>query len=104
MPRRGVCLRIEGESNTKNGSRFGRLSLAQKGLLVIGLPVIFQILILISLFAIERAHDHDRAADRRSNEVIASSYRLLGLLVDAETGMRGYALTGNPGFTEPYDQ
>ena len=35
---------------------------------------------------------------------MASAYRLQGLLVDAETGMRGYALTGNPIFTQPYDQ
>src|SRR5882672_8957685 len=80
------------------------LSLSQKGLLVVGVPVAFQVILLLSLFAIERAHDRDRTANRRSKEIIASGYRLLGLLVDAETGMRGYALTGNPVFTQPYDR
>jgi len=80
------------------------LSLSQKGLLVVGVPVAFQVILLLSLFAIEKAHDRDRAADRTSKEIIASGYRLLGLLVDAETVMRGYALTGNPVFTQPYDR
>ena len=79
------------------------LSLSQKGLLVVGVPVAFQVILLLSLFAIEQAHDRDREENRRSKEVIASGYRLLGLVVDAETGMRGYALTGNPVFTQPYD-
>src|SRR2546428_13120922 len=80
------------------------LNLSQKGLLVVFIPVAFQVILLVSLFAIERAHDRDRAADRQSKEVIGSGYRLLGLLVDAETGMRGYALTGNPAFSQPYDR
>jgi PAS domain S-box-containing protein len=80
------------------------LTISQKGLLVVGVPVVFQAILLFSLFTIERAHDRDRAADRRSKEAIASGYRLLGLMVDAETGIRGYALTGNPAFTQPYDR
>src|SRR6266550_1765116 len=80
------------------------LSLSRKALLIICVPVGFQIILLIALFGIERAHDRDRDANRQSKDVIASGYRLLGLLVDAETAVRGYALTENPSFTEPYDR
>src|SRR2546423_9432919 len=80
------------------------LSLSRKALLIICVPVAFQIVLLVALFGIERAHDRDREADRQSKDVIASGYRLLALLVDAETAMRGYALTGNPSFAEPYDR
>lgn len=80
------------------------LSLSQKGLLVVGVPVAFQVILLLSLFAIEQAHDRDRAADRTSKEVVASNNRLLALLLDVESSKRGYALTGNPGFAEPYDR
>ncbi|HEY8165027.1 MAG TPA: ATP-binding protein [Gemmatimonadaceae bacterium] len=80
------------------------LSLSRKALLIICVPVAFQIVLLFALFGIDRAHDRDREANRRNKDAIASGYRLLGLLVDAETGVRGYALTGNPSFTQPYDR
>jgi PAS domain S-box-containing protein len=80
------------------------LSLSRKALLIICVPVAFQIVLLVALFGIDRAHDRDREANRRNKDAIASGYRLLGLLVDAETGVRGYALTGNPSFTQPYDR
>jgi PAS domain S-box-containing protein len=79
-------------------------SLSQKALLIVCVPALFQIVLLFALFGIERAHDRDREGNRQSKEAIASGYRLLGLLVDGETGMRGYALTGNPVFTQPYDR
>ena len=79
------------------------LSLSRKALLIICVPVAFQIILLIALFALERAHERDRETNRRNKDAVAAGYRLLGLLVDAETGVRGYALTGNPTFTEPYD-
>src|ERR1700683_2961262 len=37
-----------------------------------------------------------------TNQVIARANLLLRLLVDGETGMRGYLITGAPVFLEPY--
>jgi len=71
---------------------------------VVGVPVVFQILLLILLFFMQRAHDRESAENRRNKEVIATSYRVLGLLTDAETGVRGYALTGERRFAEPYNK
>ncbi|GEM_PF-1155737 len=73
-------------------------------MLLAGLPAVFQVAILLSLIAVENVHDRERAAQLRGKEVVASSYRLLGLLVDAETGVRGFAVTNNPVFTEPYER
>src|SRR4051794_14694568 len=37
-----------------------------------------------------------------TDQVIAKANTLLKLLVDGETGMRGYLITGEPVFLEPY--
>jgi PAS domain S-box-containing protein len=39
-----------------------------------------------------------------SDRVILQAGRVLRLIVDQETGMRGYLLTGDPRFLEPYDK
>jgi PAS domain S-box-containing protein len=39
---------------------------------------------------------------RSSQEVLTTSGDLYRLAVDAETGMRGFVITGNPAFLEPY--
>jgi PAS domain S-box-containing protein len=81
-----------------------RLTLARKGWLVVGVPVVFQLILLALLFMMQRAHDREVSETRRSRELISSSYRALGLLTDAETGVRGYALTGESRFAEPYNR
>lgn len=78
-------------------------TVSRKGLLIIAVPALFQIVFVTSLFIIERTENSERANAVRAQAIIASTYRLLGLLVDAETGVRGYGLTGRPEFNEPYD-
>jgi CHASE3 domain sensor protein len=39
-----------------------------------------------------------------SNDVISRANRLLRLIVDGETGVRGYLITGDQAFLEPYQQ
>ena len=93
---------------TRSGARVQsvahRMTLSQKGLLIVAASAAFQILLLLTLFAIERAYNRERDAELRSKETVASAYRLLGLLIDAETAMRGYLLTQNPIFLQPYDR
>ncbi|HEY0245537.1 MAG TPA: CHASE3 domain-containing protein, partial [Mucilaginibacter sp.] len=38
-----------------------------------------------------------------TQKVIKTSNNLLQLMIDAETGMRGYAATENPDFLDPYN-
>jgi CHASE3 domain sensor protein len=41
---------------------------------------------------------------RQSNEKIENLNSVLSVMKDAETGQRGYMLTGDPSFLEPYNQ
>jgi signal transduction histidine kinase len=41
---------------------------------------------------------------RRVDPALTSSERLLGALVDQETGVRGYVITSDPTFLEPYER
>jgi signal transduction histidine kinase len=79
-----------------------RLSIARKGLLLVLVPLLFQVAFAGIVVIVERVHRADRERELQTREVIAASYQILGLMVDAETGMRGYVLTGNPVFLEPY--
>ncbi|RIH82447.1 ATP-binding protein [Calidithermus roseus] len=75
-----------------------------KGLVVVGLPVL-ALLFVLALSLWLRAQE-SRWEDRvEQTLLIQQDLRgLLGLLVDAETGLRGYALTRKLGFLEPYQQ
>ena len=67
---------------------------------VLGLLVVAAVLAVVALTARTRGI---------SNEVMnsiqpaqAQAYRLQGALVDQETGVRGYAITADPRFLQPY--
>lgn len=79
-----------------------RWTFSRKALLIVALLAVFQLILLGGLFAIERAHDRERQTELRRKEAVASAYRLLALLIDTETAMRGYLLTENPEFLQPY--
>ena len=67
---------------------------------------VIAILVAASAVIIFQLVDHGRAV---SNELAggilpaqAQAYRLQGALVDQETGVRGYGITGDPRFLQPY--
>ena len=41
---------------------------------------------------------------RHTDEVRVNVALLRAMLLDAETGLRGYLITGSPSFLEPYDK
>jgi two-component system sensor histidine kinase/response regulator len=51
----------------------------------------------------ELASQRTETFTEESASAIITAQRLLGLLVDAETGVRGYVATGSPKFLEPYE-
>src|SRR3954447_22003288 len=55
----------------------------------------------VTLMAIDDLGDANRAT-RQSEAVLQSSHRLQTLVLDLETSMRGYALTRQPAFIEPW--
>jgi PAS domain S-box-containing protein len=80
------------------------LPLAVKGRVVVGLPM--AMLVVTVGFGLAVAQEQ-----RQANEVVARTVTvqaaiegLFVLLVDAETGVRGYLLTEDEAFLEPYDR
>ncbi|MGE3315972.1 MAG: CHASE3 domain-containing protein, partial [Planctomycetaceae bacterium] len=56
----------------------------------------------LSLRQLNELHD-DASWVLQSQEVLTSLERAIGLLKDAETGQRGYIITGNQAYLEPYN-
>src|SRR6478735_5908778 len=56
------------------------------------------------LVAAVHAMDGDVATARRANQVLEASGQLERVVVDVETGLRGYLLTGDPKILQPFDE
>ncbi|MCO7578780.1 MULTISPECIES: methyl-accepting chemotaxis protein [Pseudomonas chlororaphis group] len=83
---------------------FSNLSISQK--LYAGFGVVLLILLLLVLAAL-RGFDQVSSSVKsniHSYEVLSQSDALLRSLINVETGMRGYALTGRDSFLEPLEQ
>ncbi|MFP2910652.1 sensor histidine kinase [Pyxidicoccus sp. 3LFB2] len=68
----------------------------------VALPAALMALLAVLLFWEVRQLLHADATADRSDQVLAQAVRVRQLLVDRETGVRGFLLTGNPSFLEPY--
>ena len=80
-----------------------RFTIMAKGLLLVAVPLLFQ-LVLIGFITENGRQEHDADLSvAHSRVVLQQAERLLTRLGYAQTGIRGYVLTGNPVFTEPYD-
>src|ERR1039457_5765861 len=66
-------------------------------------PALAILLALASLLIVGRSQNATDQAVVHANEVQGSSEGALTLLIDAETGVRGYQATGEASFQEPYD-
>ncbi len=71
---------------------------------LVALPIIALALLAITLaYGFQQVQQSDRRVDR-SDQVIAHANNLVRLMVDEETGLRGFLLTHDPVFLEPYNQ
>ncbi len=93
---------FEGQVSGNSGS--APSTLTRKGLIIIAVPAIFQLIVLAALFELQRSQRLESASESRKKEIVTSAYRLQGLLSEAENGMRGYLLTEVPRFLEPYER
>lgn len=60
--------------------------------------------VIVALVVLETRHEERNLLVTHSLEVRSAIQTVEGLLVDAETGVRGYLLTDNPEFLAPYDK
>ncbi len=80
------------------------LSIFQKGLLVLSLAFLF---LFGLMWASVRSHAQHLDAQRRAlraSEVLVQGQQVLAALVDIETSVRGFVITYNDEFLEPYDR
>ena len=78
--------------------------LRTKGLVVLALPMLVLVITVTASYVVER---HELALRQRTqavNTLASQSEQVLTLLLNAETGVRGYALTGDASFLAPYQQ
>ena len=67
---------------------------------VLGLLVVVAVLAVVALTAQTRDISYELASSIQPAQ--AQAYRLQGALVNQETGVRGYGITGDPRFLQPY--
>src|SRR5438552_7284763 len=82
--------------------RWRNLPLRYKGLAVIAIPVVCVLLEVAWLAHLHQAEEASASWTLHTQRVQLEADRLLAALVDVETGDRGYAITGDPIFLEPY--
>jgi signal transduction histidine kinase/CHASE3 domain sensor protein len=82
----------------------GNLTIFKKGVVLVAVPFLFQ-LAFVGLVAVMVAEDEEAGGwSFHTKEVLRQAQAVLTRLVDAETGSRGFMLTGDPVFTEPFDR
>ena len=79
------------------------LPLRGKGLVVLAIPLAALVVGVLLVFVQDRREDRARAQVRHALDVEDTLQEVLILLVDAETGMRGYLLSGREEFLAPYE-
>lgn len=77
-------------------------TLALKGLVVIALPLTILLGALVSLYIASNAEVRAENDVRRAFAIQRDTYQVHALLAEAAAGVRGYALTGQERFLEPY--
>ncbi len=80
------------------------VSVRRRGLIIISIPFSCLIATLTSLSWLKFSLIEDEEWVKHTQRVHLESERLLTALVDVETGIRGYAMTGQPDFLAPYSQ
>lgn len=76
--------------------------LALKGLVVVALPLAILFGALFSLYLASNAETRAEEDVRRAFAIQRDTYQVHALLAEAAAGARGYVLTGQSRFLEPY--
>jgi signal transduction histidine kinase len=80
------------------------LTIFHKGLILVAIPLVSQLAILGLVARMHAENVRDQEESGHTKEVIAEARAVLAAMLDAETGIRGYALTFKRSFMEPYDR
>ena len=97
----GGAARVAGKARS-GIPRWADLPLTWKGAVVVAIPLLVLTINWGSLLYLTGAEQSDRQAANQSARVTQSGQQVLAELLDAETGVRGYLLSGGPSFLQPY--
>jgi len=81
-----------------------QLSVAQKLLLLISIPLAFQLGFVALIVKAQQDSEEARTWSARAEDVTSQAYALLDLLVEADADLRIGILTGYPDFLEAHDE
>lgn len=81
---------------------FDNISLQKKLFVSFCIPIMFMLLVSLSVYENTQSMVKDNHWVVHTHKAIARAQELLSLVVDMETGQRGYLLTGDTEFLEPY--
>ncbi|MGH2805835.1 MAG: ATP-binding protein [Actinomycetota bacterium] len=79
------------------------LPIRLKGLVVVAIPLAALLVATFSLYLVRQDLDRQQDTLRRTQEVRAQVQTVLTLLLEAETGVRGFRLSMDPAFLRPYE-
>jgi len=79
------------------------LSLRGKGLIVVAVPLIALLGITSANLVLQRDEASERTVALGARDLDQAAAQLLADAVNGETGVRGYGMTGDPAFLEPYN-
>ena len=86
----------------RGGPPLSNLRLREKGLVVVTIPVLALLIALSAMVFLQRAQQEAERLIRHTQDLRQKLQLALTLLVDAETSTRGYLLTRQPEWLEPY--
>lgn len=81
---------------------FSNLRLRDKGLIVVSIPVLALLIVLAAVVFVQREEQQAQRLVQHSMEIRQNTQMALTLIIDAETGTRGYLLTNRKEWLEPY--
>lgn len=81
-----------------------RLTLIAKVFLLLAVPLVFQLAVLGLLAWSHRAQTTAREQAAHSRMSVVQAEHIRRLMLDAETGIRGFVITADPELIEPYEQ
>ncbi|MFA0495645.1 CHASE3 domain-containing protein [Vibrio sp. 10N.222.54.B11] len=81
---------------------FDNISLQKKLLVSFLIPITLMVIVSFSVYENTQSIVKDNHWVVHTHKAIARAQELLNLIVDMETGQRGYLITGDPVFLEPY--
>jgi PAS domain S-box-containing protein len=84
--------------------RFSNLPLRDKGLIVVSIPVFALLVVLAAMVLVQREEQLAEQLVRHSLEVRQQLRLAFRLLIDAETGTRGFLLTNREEWLKPYEE